>query len=770
MAEACRCEKNHSKEHNVYRRGPLVLNSATVVFALLAASLWGCDAGRILINNCRLDGAVACPSGHICQALAEEASLPGIGICVPEEEGGGLVGLCKPGNDATCPEGHKCLDTADTPPGAGTCVPNDSCVLGDNAACPSGQKCLDTAHTPPGIGTCMPNDSCLLGNDATCPQGQKCMDTAHTPPGVGTCVPNDSCVLGNDATCPQGQKCMDTAHTPPGIGTCVPDDSCVLGNDATCPQGQKCMDSAYTPPGIGTCVPDSCIPGSVGVCPTHWECREPGICVPENCTPGKDEECPGPLVCVDPWNIQQGTCVPPSCTPGNNGPCPFGWVCTAAGKCEPNIGIVGSSFNIGVVGTTLPLAWTKGHLVIGSSNGPTSYIYFYSPANQTLPPSINVNALTGLSTLGNSGRVAFTTLERVSVVDTSGNYVSPNRTTDCVAGQAPLAKNLRFEHALTLLSVGDDNNGTGRWRFAVPATDDDGYDSNGHRLLAYIPYGSEGHGSGHCIQSEGFQWGPAAPLVRILATNAEIVLIRKTHTSHMAATRGWDNTASTWTTWSPYHLDAVFDRVIGIAADVDNLWASVQTNGSSRLERGPRLAGTGGFVPSVDFASPPALDAKGNAYVVVHALPPVDKYELRVYAPDMVRDSAPIRKGLLGDGMLPAGVQTVGSPILGEPMRSDRPAEVYVVTTHGVVHAFRADDLQRLWTLPLLDNVGQPLGIASTAQPVLKGNYLWIISTRGELRSVRVASEGLNRSARWPRMHRDNCNSNSYLSNSLSCF
>jgi hypothetical protein len=104
---------------------------------------------------------------------------------------------------------------------------------------------------------------------------------------------------------------------------------------------------------------------------------------------------------------------------------------------------------------------------------------------------------------------------------------------------------------------------------------------------------------------------------------------------------------------------------------------------------------------------------------------------------------------------------SVGSPLLGHPggtsQDSASPAEVYVVTTTGTVQAFDTTTatLEPRW----VQNLG--IRISPTAQPVLVGSTLWVVSSSGEVRGVQVNSNGLSRSAQWPKAFRDNCNSSS---------
>jgi len=144
-----------------------------------------------------------------------------------------------------------------------------------------------------------------------------------------------------------------------------------------------------------------------------------------------------------------------------------------------------------------------------------------------------------------------------------------------------------------------------------------------------------------------------------------------------------------------------------------------------------------------ESTSPAAVDSERRAYVVVKQQA---GYELRRFK------ATPIATDIPADNFVPRiPGPAVGSPLLGQPL-DDSPAEVYVVTEAGTVLAFHAETLEPLWTVEL----GIP--IAPTAQPALAGNMLWTVGTGGQVRALRVASNGLSRSATWPKTFRDNCN------------
>jgi len=682
---------------------------ALVLLFLLATALGACEAGRIVISS---------------QSKASTLLTDGCNLATQEG----------------CEEGYECQDSMYTPDGVGTCVPID-CTL---APCPEDWTCQS--------GKCVPN---TCDEDKQCPNGWSCQ--------FGICVPE---VCTDNDQCPPGWSCYG--------GKCAPD-SCAL--DEHCPPGWRCQ--------AGKCVPETCTDNSQ--CPPGWTCHG-NECVPPLCT--EDSHCPPgwicrantcvPLVCIDgkpcppDWVCHPDDGCLPSCNGGKL--CPPGWTCHPDGLCRPDDLLV-TWKDTGLSGTTLPLAWTGGRLVIGTSAGNTGQVHFFNPSGGALSSSADVGALTGLATVGNSGRVVFTNMHRISGMDLASTLGNA-----CARSDGILTHNASFPYGPTLLSVGNDD-GTGNWRFAVPVVDTQGFAWNDHRLLAYLP--SAADLANRCVQTTEFQWGPAAPLAwlpgvstaqpQLVVLQRQIAGERDDH--HLGSVRIWDNTASAWTAnVSTREFELVFTRVIGMAVDKDNVWIAAQSNDVSRLHRGPRLGGIQGFQTSVTFCSPPALGTDGSAYVVVQPAPdceppvvcPNKDYEIHRYRPDM---SGGYNHFPLIGTLSQQAFAAVGSPLLGQPVGSN-PAEVYVVTTGGTVHAFRADTLAPLWVVRLLNSANQPIRVHPTAQPVLNGNRLWVMGTQGELRSVLVNSNGLSRSARWPKMHRDNCNSNSHLTTSASvnCF
>jgi hypothetical protein len=216
--------------------------------------------------------------------------------------------------------------------------------------------------------------------------------------------------------------------------------------------------------------------------------------------------------------------------------------------------------------------------------------------------------------------------------------------------------------------------------------------------------------------------------------------------------------------------------VKSIAATRTNYWVAdvnEAPNGrSANVVRGGNITLTDnthmGYQYSSTDISTLALDASGRAYVVVESTVDGMDYELRRYAHNMPSYDGLQRFWTVPRGQNNLNVPPVGSPILGEPPSGDpADAEVYLVMTNGTLYTLNAE------SFALLETKHLGINIAPTAQPVLVGNRLWIISTQGELRGIVVNSNGLSKMAQWPKMHRDNCNSNSHISTPASlpsCF
>jgi len=589
------------------------------------------------------------------------------------------------------------------------------------------------------LGVCVPT-TCTNSNQ--CPPGWSCKD--------GKCVP-DKCTLKDNNTCPGTLICLPVivGGVPTTDGQCVPGDSCVLGStdtDYKCEDGSTCKNSMHRPNGIGICVRDGCDPLNPGnSCPTGWTCEVPGVCVPPKCE--QDDECPEHWECI----------VGPLPGPG-----------VTQGECK----LLDINVEVSLKGNLKSVAWTKGQLVMGVARVVNEGLaHLFDPkgkkiAEERLAPGGSVQ---GMITLGDSGRVAFTTADRIAM---AGEPSTPS----CLVKDIPDAHSSyhSIKYGPTLIEV--PRNGTGNWRFAVPVNGD--YDSGSMHgldnwLLAYRP----DEGTPNCKKNPqhglypGFPWTPSSPLACV-GTEVRFWQQRDDQKHwpqgpmQLLSEWGWRNSDFNWIPGSFQQRESPlrFEEVTGIAADEDNLWGAVQSRSGFTLVRYNWTDSGVGFVTTgLESSSPPALDRSGNAYVVVRKTG-TGNYELHRYGHDMP-PNAPLYVG--GPVLSLGAAKPVGSPILGERVGT-YPAEVYVVTTNGMLHTFRADDLAPLGS-PVDLKMGDSVNI--TAQPLLVGGRLWVVSDGGRVRAVPVKSKGLSRSAKWPKMHRDNCNTNSLLSDNLpSCF
>jgi len=175
--------------------------------------------------------------------------------------------------------------------------------------------------------------------------------------------------------------------------------------------------------------------------------------------------------------------------------------------------------------------------------------------------------------------------------------------------------------------------------------------------------------------------------------------------------------------------------------DVTQVWLAGAGAGVRGLQRWNWEANSVSTGDALD-AWAAAVDRDGKAYVV--RINDKNFYELQRFAHG---GGAAEHKATF-----PKKVAPVGSPILAKGREGSLP-EVYVVDTEGNVYAFSSADLLLLWSLPL------GIKINEKAQPLLVGDTLWVVGTRGQVRGVRVNASGLDREAHWPKHLKDNCNS-----------
>jgi len=456
-----------------------------------------------------------------------------------------------------------------------------------------------------------------------------------------------------------------------------------------------------------------------------------------------------------------------------------------------------------------PLAASAGQLLFATSLGNTpanSSLYVFDTAACTPLHHVHTGAVQGPMVVLGSGLVALALgsggpegegrntprLALVDVAKAEPGFVHSNNM-DCARGHKNISLNALFDKGLALVNLGS-LSAPGHWRLVAPANA-----GNTGRLVAYAPYATKTE-------------------ERCMARADEVEMSRLNTPFLLTPVQGFGNhdddpEAEVWREeWMTVHeknskvvvgtwvlddgyaekpeewaLMEVWETKASIASGMaaggldatgrEQMWLSGQGLHRVFWNEAPET------VLDVHWpTSPVAVDSEGQAYVVVQT---GNSYELQRFANDIaqgaatecsVGDNSPCKNWQRCMGLenqaagSPGRCQVtplarapafheapVGSPLLGEPS-GDNPAEAYVVTTSGTVLAFHAATLELLWTAAL------KLDIAPSAQPVLLGERLWLVGANGEVRSLRVDSQGLNRSARWPKAFRDNCNTSSLLS------
>ena len=371
-----------------------------------------------------------------------------------------------------------------------------------------------------------------------------------------------------------------------------------------------------------------------------------------------------------------------------------------------------------------PLAMSGEQLLFGTSAGGTtitnSSLYVFDTATCTLVDSLRIGTLQGpMVVLGDTGQVAVATGNNglwgrdehwLSLVDMSEKPARFDYDKVC----APEA--VVFDRGLSLLSLSNASTGA-PWRLVAPANNPSTQQAH---LLAYTPDAEL------CVFSEPISGSFLIPVSQ--NANGDVLGIYGVSPLFF---RGWRFNGK-WTDSADSELK---ERTLYIE-DVSSL--AVADNGY-----------VVGFPSSADFV---AIDNQGRVYSVAAS---ADSYFLQGVLEKHHKRST------LFEGA------PVGSPILGEPLPGGE-AEVYVVTTTGRVLAYGVELGEPLWTYDLGIRKVAPM-----AQPVLYGDTLWVVGTRGEIRGIRVGSHGLSRTAQWPKAFRDNCNTSSRLSTLAtlpSCF
>ncbi|MCL2178544.1 MAG: PQQ-like beta-propeller repeat protein [Proteobacteria bacterium] len=416
------------------------------------------------------------------------------------------------------------------------------------------------------------------------------------------------------------------------------------------------------------------------------------------------------------------------------------------------------------VGNTVvsPLVFVSGRLAFAAS----ASLYFFDVDKCAMVPGtpLQIAGMRSPMVAMDDGTLAVATLStqgpaelrnRLFMVDAAAEYPNfieypgtPTVKPECVIGSAGTSAAAQFDRGLSLLSLGP-------VRYAAPANG-----GTNPVLVTYTP--SEMSETSRCI-------GTALPTI------SSIVLpLAQTQASEMVAVHEdvlltwrfnsaipqW--VAGSWT--SPHDMVLDMDARWGIALNGGNIWLSFATGQHLpmlQLWQSWAALPNNLLTASIMRVSPAAIDSQGRAYVLGYEVPGGSGavYELiRLSVDGSTVEKTVLPIGSTGD--------IVGSPLLGEAIPGGSP-EVYVVRANGRVFAFDADTLAQLWMVDL------GFTVPAVAQPVLAGNTLWVVGTGGQVRGLRVASDGLNRSAAWPKAFHDNCNTSSELItplNMLSCF
>ncbi|MCL2012074.1 MAG: hypothetical protein FWG75_04720 [Cystobacterineae bacterium] len=344
---------------------------------------------------------------------------------------------------------------------------------------------------------------------------------------------------------------------------------------------------------------------------------------------------------------------------------------------------------------------------------------------------------------------------RLLMINTSAQPVfAQNAAEECSVGMAGTDAMALFDKGLSLLSLSP-------VRYASPANT-----GSNSVLVAYAP----GEEASRCIGTHAM--GAPIALALAQADNAEVLVAYGNAQGNTISALRFNAQNAQWESGSWVGNNVSSGNLLGIAlSNHGSLWLSSSTTPPFS---GLQLWRRWGAVPTNHSSGsyrffPAAVDSQGRAYVVDYrAVSSGSAYELNLLHADIggqIDFSTVLPSGMVND--------IVGSPILGQPPSGDEAdAELYVVGSNGKIFAFRANDVEWLWTVELGFN------IATTAQPVLVphadgGGTLWLVGAQGQVRGLRVASNGLNRSAPWPKAFRDNCNTSSRLitpTNMPACF
>ncbi|MCL2012931.1 MAG: hypothetical protein FWG75_09120 [Cystobacterineae bacterium] len=397
---------------------------------------------------------------------------------------------------------------------------------------------------------------------------------------------------------------------------------------------------------------------------------------------------------------------------------------------------------------TAPLAFAAGRLLIASAATlhffdvaacPATSTVVFSAGTSVQGPMVVLGDNLAIATSGNGGQAA-----RTFMLDAAA--AQPGVVVDslyCASDSSDIPSGTRFDQGLSLLSLNPA-------RFAVPANRSSGTSM----LVAYTPFAASL--AERCmVSSPNFSVPVALPLAqdsrsRFLVTHSNIL---------------WGTPFSTWsfgTGWGPGTWtgsnNSSTGELSGMALHGESLWLSMDGRntlgypGPLQLWREGEAVVEPAIPDNTVHVTAAAIDERGRAYVVgFHENGGVpDGYSLT----RLTADGSIEQREILPVGS--TGLNAI-SPLLGEPPQGGNP-ELYVVRGNGRVLAYHAENLQELWRVDL--------GFSVFAQPVLVphaegGGTLWVVGAGGQIRGIRVASNGLSRTAIWPKAFHDNCNTSS---------
>ena len=395
-------------------------------------------------------------------------------------------------------------------------------------------------------------------------------------------------------------------------------------------------------------------------------------------------------------------------------------------------------------GVNAPLTFVQGRLVFSAGNSlhfidADTCLEVGAPlqTGNVIGPMVALeNGNLAVATTGTGGPAGRTS-SRLLVVDATATQpgFASAAAEDCAVGAANThVSSAHFDKGLSLL-------GSNPLRLAAPANT-----SNDAVLVAYMP--SAATAAERCMATPTPLPAPVA-LTPPQSFDAWLVVVHEN--IHTRAEWAFDENGY-WADNPSTFNDLTEGTLSGIALNGGSFWLSAYTSSPHHalqfFERWTAAPLNTPLSP-IYRTGPAAVDSWGRAYVVGYETLGGSRYDLvRLNSDGTVEAIQTLPTGSTGN--------LVGSPLLGQPASSSNP-ELYVVRGNGRVFAFDANTLTRLWMMELGFNISQG------AQPVLVphaqgGGTLWVVGTQGQVRAIRVASNGLNHTAPWPKAFRDNCN------------